>query len=100
MKRRTRERLWFVDSDAQFSGCLVRELSAKHHGGEPVAVVLNPENARLISAVHELLEVARCFAAACSECHGTGRLVFVIPARDCFACADVRLAIAKAEGSP
>ena len=60
-------------------------------------------NARLIAAAPDLLALAKRYASECRECDGEGRILVTFNDREaeydsCDACADIRAAIAKAEG--
>jgi len=84
------------------------EIVEVHDDGRiPIAIVFggdNEPNVPLICAARDLLALAKQYASECSECggHGLRRRLdtdgTLIDDVECDDCADIRAAIAKAEG--
>ena len=80
-------------------------IESEKHGN--IALVnlarMSAADARLIAAAPDLLALAKRYASECAECDGDGRILVTFNDREaeydpCEACADIRAAIAKAEG--
>ena len=80
----------------------IYELKA-NDGLAPFRVVMEQDYWRLLGRFQLLLALAKRYASECGTCSGTARILVTVNAGvpeydDCGACADIRAAIAKAEG--
>lgn len=89
-----------------------RRLMAEQGGGKRVSVlmpvtasdghpdlIVRPEDMPLIEAAPDLLAVAKQCASECADCnYGDGATGLGSEGEPCEECADIRAAIAKAEG--